>query len=181
MKAKVSLTGRLTRDVTNIYANDDGSAQRAIFTVAVNSYFSDAKSATKKEVTDFIPCVDWSQSRIKLLTDWGRKGRLVHIEGNLDTFQAKPDEDGHYPPQKIQVKVNEFEFLDKKPETALSEDSNGSGQNKTSGTTVTAQNIDLNALAALVAKNMLGVVNNNTAPKEEPVNTEAEAGISSLI
>ena len=178
MKAKVSLTGRLTRDVTNVYANGDGSAQRAIFTVAVNSYFNDAKNATKKEITDFIPCVDWSQSRIKLLTDWGKKGRLIHIEGNLDTFQAEPDENGKYPPQKIQVKVNELEFLDKKPDTSLSENSE---QNGTGGTATTAQNIDLKALAALVAKNMLGAVNTDTTPKKETANTEAEAGLGGLI
>ena len=189
MKAKVSLTGRLTRDVTNVYSNDDGSAERAIFTVAVNSYFTDAKNATKKEVTDFIPCVDWSKSRIKLLKDWGRKGRLVHIEGSLDTFQAKPDEDGKYPPQKIQVRVGEFEFLDKKPEQNMSEtDTN----NTANGATVMPQNIDMNALAALVAKSMLGVVNNSVAAptsqqesapqQEEPITqTDIEAGLQGLV
>lgn len=119
MKPIVEMVGRLTRDVTNTFKNEDGSSERALFTLACNSYYNTTDSAgtkTKKESVDYIPCIAWA-GLVPILTTWGLKGRQLHIHGTLETFQAGPDDaTGKYPPTKIQVKVNEFQFLDKKPE-----------------------------------------------------------------
>lgn len=159
MKAQVSMVGRLTKDVTAVFANDDGSAKRALFTVACNSNFKD-KDGKKKESVDFIPCVIWGEGLVKLLTDWGKKGRQVHIEGTLDTYQAGPDEDGKYPPTKTQVRVGQFEFLDRKPETATATETATAPTTPTApAAPTTAGSINMEALAAMVAQKMLGAVN----------------------
>lgn len=169
MKAQVTVIGRLTKDVTAVFQNDDGTAKRALLTVACNSYFK-GKDGTKKEGVDYIPCIMWGDNMVKLLTDWGKKGRQVHIEGTLETYQAGPDEDGKYPPTKIQVRVGQFEFLDKKPVT----------ETKTETPTETPQvngNIDMGALAKLVAAQMLGNVNTETGEATQA----AGNGIEDLI
>lgn len=108
MKAEVTMTGRLTRDVTSIFTNEDGSAKRALFTVACNSSYK--KEGEKIQNTDFIPCIAWGPMA-DLLEEWGLKGRLVAIRGNLESYQAPPDDDGAYAPIKIQVRIRELEFL----------------------------------------------------------------------
>lgn len=169
MKAKVTVIGRLTKDVTAVFSNEDGSAKRALFTVACNSYFK-GKDGEKKESADFIPCIVWGDNMVKLLTDWGKKGRQVHIDGTLETYQAGPDENGKYPPVKIQVRVGDFEFLDKKPVTETeTPQSPIQGQPQTP-----APSIDMNTLAALVAKQMLGTTN-------AAETTQAEAGLEGLV
>ena len=150
MKAKTTVVGRLTRDVTAVFSNDDGTAKRALLTVACNSYFKGA-DGTKKENVDYIPCVAWGDNIVGLLTAWGKKGRQVHIDGTLETYQAGPDENGKYPPTKVQVRVQSFEFLDKKPETQ--------NETATPPTQPTQPVMDINAIAALVAKQMLTQVN----------------------
>lgn len=155
MKAKVTVIGRLTRDVTAVFSNDDGSAKRALLTVACNGYYN-GKNGEKKESVDYIPCIVWGDKRVETLIAWGKKGRHLHIDGTLETYQAGPDEDGKYPPTKIQVRIGDYEFLDKKPETQTET------PNETKTETAqpqTGNNIDMNALAALVAKQMLGAVN----------------------
>ena len=155
MKAEVNLTGRLTRDVVNVFSNDDGSAERVLFTVAVNSFTNN--NNTKKEVTDFIPCIEWNKSRANLLMTWGKKGRLVHIRGVLDTFQGSPNDDGEYPPVRMQVRVRELEFLDRKPETPII----STEKTKNESTN------NLETLASLVAKAMLNVTNKQQSVQEQ--------------
>ena len=108
MKAKATVIGRLTRDVNSIFSNDDGTAKRALFTVACNSVYT--KNNEKVKTTDFIPCIAWG-AHVDLLKEWGLKGRLVVIEGTIETFQKPPDADGNYAPTKVQVRVGTIEFL----------------------------------------------------------------------
>lgn len=109
MKPKAMFVGRLTRDVTSIYKNTDGSAKRALFTVACNSVFKDNDGQKVKQVA-FIPCIAWGVLA-DLLEKWGLKGRQVSIVGTIESYQKPPDNDGEYEPTKIQVRVAEIEFL----------------------------------------------------------------------
>lgn len=108
MKATATVVGRLTRDVTSIFSNDDGSAKRALFTVACNSVYK--RNDEKVKTTDFIPCIAWG-THADLLKEWGLKGRQVLIKGTIETFQKPADNDGNYDPVKVQVRVDQLEFL----------------------------------------------------------------------
>lgn len=171
MKPLVNMVGRLTRDVTNTFSNTDGTAQRCLLTVACNSYYN-GKDGTKKESVDFIPCVAWGDGRVKTLTTWGKKGRHLHIIGTLEAFTAAPDENGKYPPTKIQVKIEQFEFLDKKPE----------GIETSAQTPVTGETpqFDMNAMAELVAQKLLGATNTN-AGAEQVAETQGSGDLGSVV
>ena len=108
MKPEITMVGRLTKDIKSIFQNEDGSNKRALFTVACNASYK--KGDEKIQNTDFIPCIAWGPMA-DLLEEWGLKGRLVAIRGNLESYQAPPDNNGEYPPTKIQVRVRELEFL----------------------------------------------------------------------
>jgi len=108
MKATCTIVGRLTRDVTSIFSNDDGTAKRALFTVACNSVYK--RDNEKVKTTDFIPCIAW-EPHASLLKEWGLKGRQILIKGTLETFQKPADENGEYEPTKVQVRVAQMEFL----------------------------------------------------------------------
>lgn len=108
MKATATIVGRLTRDVTSIFSNDDGGAKRALFTVACNSVYK--RDNEKVKTTDFIPCIAWG-THADLLKEWGLKGRQVLIKGTIETYRKPADDDGNYDPVKVQVRVNQIEFL----------------------------------------------------------------------
>lgn len=109
MKAEVNLVGNLTRDTTAIFGNNDGTAKRALFTVACNSRFKNA-AGEKVETVDFIPCIAWN-GLANMMKEWGLKGRKVQISGTLESFQKPVKEDGTYDPAKIQVRATGIEFL----------------------------------------------------------------------
>jgi single-stranded DNA-binding protein len=162
MKPNVNMTGRLTRDVTNIFSNQDGTAKRCLLTIACNSYYK-GQDGTKKESVDFIPCIAWGEGRVNTLSVWGKKGRHMHIFGTLEAFQAGPDNNGKYPPTKIQVRIEQFEFLDKKPEGI-----EAPAQAPAAGT---PSGMDMVKLAEMVAAKLLGATNLNATPAD-PVNEE---------
>lgn len=108
MKATATVVGRLTRDVTSIFSNDDGTAKRALFTVACNSIYK--RDNEKVKTTDFIPCIAWGP-HADLLKEWGLKGRQLLIKGTIETFQKPADDDGNYEPVKVQIRVAQMEFL----------------------------------------------------------------------
>lgn len=167
MKAAVNITGRLTRDITNTFSNPDGTANRCLFTVACNSYYK-GSDGSKKESVDFIPCIGWG-GLVPILTKWGLKGRLIHAEGVLEAFQAGPDENGKYPATKVQVRVEKFEFLDKKPEGVKdSAPAPAPGVN-------TGQNVDMGKLAEMVAQKLLGATNTNAEQTGQAEAAEAAA------
>lgn len=108
MKADVNLVGNLTRDTTAVFG-EDGTAKRALFTVACNSRFKNA-AGEKVEKVDFIPCIAWN-GLADTMKEWGLKGRKVQIKGTLESFQKPVKDDGTYDPTKIQVRVVGIEFL----------------------------------------------------------------------
>jgi len=108
MKATATVIGRLTRDVTSIFENENGSAKRALFTVACNSVYK--KDNDKVKTVDYIPCIAWGP-QADLLQKWGLKGRLLVINGTIETFQKPVKEDGSYDPVRVQVRVSQIEFL----------------------------------------------------------------------
>jgi single-stranded DNA-binding protein len=150
MKPIVILVGRLTRDVTNTFSNQDGTASRALFTIACNSYFKSSDGA-KKESVDFVPCICWS-GLVPIMTTWGKKGRQIQIHGTLETFQAGVDSNGKYPPMKIQVRAEQIQFLDKKPEGVEAP----AAQTPAAGAPL---GMDINKMAELVAAKLLGATN----------------------
>lgn len=178
MKPTVDMVGRLTRTVTNVFGED--TAKRALFTVACNSYYT-GKDGAKKESVDFVPCICW-RGLVDVMTTWGLKGRLIHIKGTLETFQPGPNENGKYPTMRIQVKVDNLQFLDKKPE-----DVEAPAKTPASGTP--AGDLDLTKLAEMVAAKLLSAaqppenqaqVNPNeeadALAAEEAANAQAQAG-----
>jgi single-stranded DNA-binding protein len=170
MKPTVNMVGRLTRDVTNVFSNNDGNATRALFTVACNSYYKGTDGA-KKESVDFVPCICWG-GLVPIMTTWGLKGRQIQVHGTLETFQAAPNEDGKYPPTKIQVKVEQLQFLDKKPEGV-----EAPADNKAPGTSG-APEMDMNKLAELVAAKLLGPTNATGGAQTQtpPTDTDDASG-----
>lgn len=181
MKPTVSMVGRLTRDVTNVFSNNDGAATRALFTVACNSYYKGSDGA-KKESVDFVPCICWA-GLVPIMTTWGKKGRQVQIHGTLETFQAGPDGNGKYPPMKIQIRVEQLQFLDKKPEGVEAP----AAQAPAAGTPLAEP--DMTKLAELVAAKLLSAAGGgatvadtvnedaaNQAAAEETAQAQAEAG-----
>lgn len=167
MKPTVNMVGRLTRDVTNVFSNNDGSAERALFTLACNSYYK-GKDGAKKESVDFVPCICWA-GLVPIMTTWGKKGRQIQIHGTLETFQATPDGNGKYPPMKIQVRAEQIQFLDKKPE-----DVEAPAKTPAAGT---PSGVDMNKLAEMVAAKLLGPTNTTTGndTNAETAANQAEA------
>lgn len=107
MKPQVTMVGNLTADVTATFANDDGSHKRVLFTVACNSSY--VKDDEKIKTVDFIPCIAWN-GLVEMLKEWGLKGRKVHIIGTLEAYQPPANNDGTYPPTKVQVRAEKIEF-----------------------------------------------------------------------
>jgi hypothetical protein len=91
----------------------------------------------------------------------------LHIVGTLETFQAAPDNNGKYPPTKIQVRVEQFEFLDKKPEGI-----EAPAQAPAAGET---PQFDMNAMAELVAAKLLGATNANAGASADQAQAQQAA------
>ena len=76
------------------------------FTLAVNRH-------TKDKEADFINCVSFSKTA-EMVSTWGNKGRLVVIQGRIQTrnYETK---DGQKR-KAVEVVVNSVQFLDKPKE-----------------------------------------------------------------
>jgi single-strand DNA-binding protein len=101
-------TGRLTRDA-KLFKNEDGSKPRLLFTVAHNE-----AGANGFERTDFYDCILWGDRATKM-AKWMLKGRLIEIEGYLETRPIRKD-DGSFDHTEARVRVDSLIYLDKKPE-----------------------------------------------------------------
>jgi single-strand DNA-binding protein len=101
-------TGRLTRDA-KLFKNEDGSKPRLLFTVAHNE-----AGANGFERTDFYDCILWGDRATKM-AKWMLKGRLIEIEGYLETRAIRKD-DGSFDHTEARVRVDSLVYLDKKPE-----------------------------------------------------------------
>jgi single-stranded DNA-binding protein len=173
MKAKATVVGRLTRDVTSIFSNDDGSAKRALFTVACNSIYK--RDNEKVKTTDFIPCIAWGP-HADLLKEWGLKGRQVLIEGTIETFQKPADENGNYDPVKVQIRVSQLEFLGFEDNVREKYETN---KTATAAPTAGTEAI-LAALAALVGGQAAATPTPAPEPTPMPQPAAAEVGPEAL-
>ena len=108
---RVMLIGRLTRDPELRYT-PSGTAVCDL-AIATNRYGSDA-SGERKEYTDYHDVVVWNQGNRKLAelcSQYLQKGRLVYVEGRLQTRSWDDTQSGQKR-YKTEVNANDVQFLD---------------------------------------------------------------------
>ena len=108
---RVMLIGRLTRDPELRYT-PSGTAVCNL-ALATNRYGSDA-SCERKEYTDYHDIVVWNQGNRKLAelcSQYLQKGRLVYVEGRLQTRSWDDTQSGQKR-YKTEVNANDVQFLD---------------------------------------------------------------------
>jgi single-strand DNA-binding protein len=124
---KVMLIGRLTRDPELRYLpSGQAVCQLAI---ATNRYGTDQASGEKREFTDYHDIVVWNQGQRKLAeqtAQYLQKGRLVYVEGRLQT-RSWDDKETGAKRYKTEVNANDVQFLDSR------QDGGGSGGNFAGG------------------------------------------------
>src|ERR1700730_1609354 len=109
---KVMLIGRLTRD-PELRFTPSGTAVCNL-ALATNRYGQDA-SGERREYTDYHDIVVWNSGTRKLAELCGQylqKGRLVYIEGRLQT-RSWDDKDTGAKRYKTEVNANDVQFLDR--------------------------------------------------------------------
>ncbi len=108
---RVMLIGRLTRD-PELRFTPSGTAVCNL-ALATNRYGQD-QSGERREFTDYHDIVVWNQGNRKLAELCGQylqKGRLVYIEGRLQT-RSWDDKDTGAKRYKTEVNANDVQFLD---------------------------------------------------------------------
>jgi len=119
------LIGRLTRDPELRYTpSGTGVCNLAL---ATNRYGSDAQSGERKEFTDYHDIVVWNQGNRKLAdlcSQYLQKGRLVYVEGRLQT-RSWDDKDTGAKRYKTEVNANDVQFLDSRQDGATGGASGG--------------------------------------------------------
>ena len=99
----INLTGRITKDLTLKYTNNNKAVCE--FNIAVNRI--------GQEQADFVNCQVWN-TQAENLTKYQGKGSLIGVEGSLriDKFQDKDGNDRY----KTYVLVSNIEYLGAKKE-----------------------------------------------------------------
>lgn len=94
--------GRLTKDVDLRYTQNGKAI--ATGTIAISRRYN-------QEKTDFIDIRVWGASAEKYFAQYGKKGRLIAVQGelNIDTWK---DEKGNWQ-SKTYITVNQVKFLGK--------------------------------------------------------------------
>src|SRR5450756_2383424 len=108
---RVMLIGRLTRD-PELRFTPSGTAVCNL-AIATNRYGQDP-SGERREYTDYHDIVVWNSGNRKLAELCGQylqKGRLVYIEGRLQT-RSWDDKDTGAKRYKTEVNANDVQFLD---------------------------------------------------------------------
>jgi single-strand DNA-binding protein len=109
---KVMLIGRLTRDPEMRFTpSGTGVCNLAL---ATNRYGQDPQSGERREYTDYHDVVVWNQGNRKLAELCGQylqKGRLVYVEGRLQT-RSWDDKETGAKRYKTEVNANDVQFLD---------------------------------------------------------------------
>src|SRR5437660_4228045 len=108
---RVMLIGRLTRDPELRYT--PSGTPVCNIAVATNRYGQD-QSGERKEFTDFHDVVVWNQGNRKLadlVAQYLQKGRLVYVEGRLQT-RSWDDKDTGAKRYKTEVNASDVQFLD---------------------------------------------------------------------
>jgi single-strand DNA-binding protein len=106
------LIGRLTRDPELRYT-PSGTAVCNL-ALATNRYGSDSATGERREFTDYHDVVVWNQGNRKLAelcSQYLQKGRLVYVEGRLQT-RSWDDKESGAKRYKTEVNANDVQFLD---------------------------------------------------------------------
>jgi single-strand DNA-binding protein len=115
---RVMLIGRLTRDPELRYLpSGQGVCQLAM---ATNRYGTDQQSGERREFTDYHDVVVWNQGTRKLAdlcAQYLQKGRLVYVEGRLQT-RSWDDKDTGQKRYKTEVNASDVQFLDSRQDGA---------------------------------------------------------------
>jgi single-strand DNA-binding protein len=112
---RVMLIGRLTRDPELRYT--PSGTPVCNIGVATNRYGQDA-SGERKEFTDFHDVVVWNQGNRKLadlVAQYLQKGRLVYVEGRLQT-RSWDDQQSGAKRYRTEVVASDVQFLDTRQE-----------------------------------------------------------------
>ena len=116
---RVMLIGRLTRDPELRYT--PGGTAVCQLGLATNRYGQDPQSGERREFTDFHDVVVWNQGNRKLAelcAQYLQKGRLVYVEGRLQTRSWEDKETGAKR-SKTEVNASDVQFLDSRQDGAF--------------------------------------------------------------
>jgi single-strand DNA-binding protein len=114
---RVMLIGRLTRDPELRYT-PSGTAVCNL-AIATNRYGQD-QSGERKEFTDYHDIVAWNQGNRKLAelcSQYLQKGRLVYVEGRLQT-RSWDDAQSGQKRYKTEINASDVQFLDSRTDGA---------------------------------------------------------------
>jgi single-strand DNA-binding protein len=125
---KVILMGHLTRD-PELKTLPNSDTQVCDFALAVNRRWKDASGNDREEVL-FIDCAAFGKTG-QTIGESLTKGRPIHIEGRLK-FEQWEQEDGQRR-SKIRVVVEQFRFVDRKPDASQPAERNGRGKRRSNG------------------------------------------------
>jgi single-strand DNA-binding protein len=120
---RVILMGNLTRD-PELRTLPNSQTQVCDFALAVNRRWKDADGGDREEVL-FIDCAAFGKTG-QTIGESLTKGRPIHIEGRLK-FEQWEQEDGQRR-SKIRVVVEQFRFVDRKPDASQPAERNGRGK-----------------------------------------------------
>jgi len=106
---KVILIGRLTRDPEMRFTPSGTGV--ASFSLANGKSFT--QSGEKKEQTSFFECIAWSKLG-EVINEYCKKGQKIAVEGRLQ--QSRWDDQDGKKRSKVEIVVENFQFLDGKNE-----------------------------------------------------------------
>jgi single-strand DNA-binding protein len=115
---RVMLIGRLTRDPELRYL-PSGQAVCQL-AMATNRYGTDPQSGERREFTDYHDVSVWNQGNRKLAelcSQYLQKGRLVYVEGRMQT-RSWDDKETGAKRSKTEVNANDVQFLDSRQDGA---------------------------------------------------------------
>jgi single-strand DNA-binding protein len=124
---RVILMGNLTRDPE--LKTLPSQTVVCDFALAVNRRWKDTDGAEREEVL-FIDCVAFGKTG-QTIGESLTKGRPIHIEGRLK-FEQWEQDDGQRR-SKIRVVVEQFRFVDRKPDASQPAERNGRGKRRSNG------------------------------------------------
>ena len=110
---KVQLIGRLGADVTVNHLTSGGRV--ANLSIATDESYIDRQSGERKDRTEWHRGVTFQEGLIDMLEKHATKGRLVYIEGKLQTRRWKKDGDDswRFSTEILLVPGGRVQFLDK--------------------------------------------------------------------
>jgi single-strand DNA-binding protein len=124
---RVILMGNLTRDPE--LKTLPSQTVVCDFALAINRRWKDSDGGDRDEVL-FIDCVAFGKTG-QTIGDSLTKGRPIHVEGRLK-FEQWEQEDGQRR-SKIRVVVEQFRFVDRKPDASQPAERNGRGKRRSNG------------------------------------------------